>query len=172
MHALSHFQADGLKGIPNEEPWRRPLAHDASVPFADGFDCLLCVCGIDLRDPQADGRSKVRIAPRHHGQMALSRSTASPRIGYAEEVLGVVDLHGVAFRYAPDGMPEGVVRMGHNGDSSLLMSHLRRLLRASSPGQKLTDSQDQQMAFGGGDFSSWNQNQIQLLLFDDRGCDL
>jgi hypothetical protein len=91
--SLPHNHIDRLKSIPNEEPRRRPLAYYPGLPGADSLYRLLCIPGINIRDPRSNCRSKVRVASCHSRKTAPSRLSACPAIGNAEEVLGVVDLY-------------------------------------------------------------------------------
>jgi hypothetical protein len=143
-HTFPHNHVDRLKSIPNEKSRRSPLAYYASAPGTDGLYRLLCIRGINIRDPQANCRSKVRVASCYRRKTAPSRLSAGPGIGNAEEVLGVVDLHRIAVRHPPDGVPEGMIRMGNNSDASLLVHEIGRLLRAEPSGRDLLHTQNQQ----------------------------
>ena len=165
-HTLPHNQEDRLDGIPYEELGRRPLPYYASAPGTDGLYRLFCIRCINICDSQAYRVGKMGIASRHHGKTAPQRLSAGTCVGYAEEVLGVVDLHCIALWYAPYGMPEGMVRVGNNRDPPLLMCKVRRLLRAEPPGRDLRNAQNQQMAFGSRDLRTGDEYEVELLLFD------
>src|SRR5690606_16971338 len=136
-----------LERIPDEELGRCSLAYDPCPSRLDGLYRLECICCLYLRDSEAHSGGKMRVAPCDCRKVAPLCSDQRPGIACAAEVLGVVDLPGIARRYAPDGMAEGVIWMGDYSDPSLLAGQVCGLLRAEPSGRQILNAQDQQMAF-------------------------
>jgi len=125
------------------------------------------VLDLDQGDAEAHGLRHVGVAARHHRKPSPLGLSFCPPIRDPEDVLGVVDLNGVAVRYAVHGVPEDVVGMGDDGDPAPVVNELDRLLGASPPRWKVSYSQDQKVATGGGDLDSGDHQKIEVSISDD-----